>query len=122
MSGTAPGARRAVTLEALHAIRAGKGLEALRLTASGRGFVFGALGAFRVRGSLDTVVLCHAPRDRLRVFFVGLHGLSWATLRLPPVVASSPPVVRELSAPVLPALAPLPELAVRLTVRPPEPP
>ncbi len=120
MSGREPRAAR-LSLTPVHLVRAGEGLDAVRVQARGFGFVVGSFGVLRVRGALDTVVFRRFRSGRAFALFLGA-GLGWASVRLAPAGRASVPAVEQLSAPALPPALSLPRLDVRLTVRPPEPP
>lgn len=122
MSGTALTGQRRVTLTPVHLVRAGVGRDAVRVEARGVGLIFGSLGLLRVRGSLDVVLLRRLRSNRCRALFIGLHGVAWASVRLPPAGRTSVPAVGDLHAPELPPAPALPALDVNLTVNPPEPP
>ena len=122
MSGTAPKAQRLVKLTPAHLFRVGAGLDAVRVQARGFGFILGSFGLLRVRGSIDSVVFRRFRSDRCRALFIGLNGVSWASVRLAPATRTFVPDPGEPRLPALPSLAPLPSLDVQLTVRAPEPP
>lgn len=111
---------RRLTLRPLHLVRAGPGLDAVRIEARGFGFVLGSLGLLRVRGSLEKNVLRRFPSGRCRALFLGLHGLAWASVALAPAGELAVPRVGALGAPEVPGAPSLPDLAVDLSVTPPE--
>ena len=120
MSGTAL-SRKRVTITPAHLIRAGAGLDAVRLEARGFGFVIGSLGLLRVRGTLDTWLLRRFRSQRCRALFIGLHGIAWASVRLAPEGRALVPTVSDQRTPEPPVVT-LPRLDLHLTVSPPEPP
>lgn len=111
-----------MALTATHLIRIGLGLDIVRVQARGSGFVVGSLGLRRVRGTLDAFAFRRFRGDRCRVLFIGLHGLSWSSLRLPPARRVSVPSVTRLAPPELPLPFLTPSLAVEVSLRVPEPP
>jgi hypothetical protein len=111
-----------VSLTPLHLVRAGDGLDEVRLQARGFGLLLGSAGLRWVRRSLDAVALRRFAKDRCWALFLGLHGVAWASVRLKPAGRASVPAVEQLKAHPLPVAAPLPSFGVNLTLRPPEPP
>lgn len=120
MSGK-PSAQR-VTPTPAHLVHLGSGPHAVRLQARGIGFIIGSLGLLAVRGTLDTQLFRRFSAGRCWVLFLGLHGVAWASIRLPVPGRVTVPVVPALRVPALPSAALLPSLAQHLTVSPPEPP
>ena len=111
-----------VLLAPAHLFRAGPGRDAVRLRARGFGFVVSSMGLFTVRGSVDALILRRFTSPRCRALFLGLHGVSWASIGLPPVGRARVPVVHQLRTPPLPTPLSLPALEVHLTVTPPQAP
>ncbi|MCA2979061.1 MAG: hypothetical protein INH41_02920 [Myxococcaceae bacterium] len=118
MSATPRNAR--VTLTPVHLVRAGSGLEAVRLRARGFGLVIGSFGARLVVGSLDTIVFHRGAARPCRALFLGL-GLGWASARLAPSARLRVPHVERLRAPAPPSPRAGPRVQLRLTVTPPAP-
>lgn len=95
-----------------HLVRAGQGLDALQLHARGYGVLFGASGLHLVWGEFHRVLL-RRFNPRVRVFFLGVHGLTWATIRLadavplnvPSPIAPRLPTVRAALVPRVPTEA-----------------
>lgn len=117
MSGT----QRPLTLAPVHLFRFGAGRDAVVVQARGFGVVIGSPGFLPVWRSLNAVLFRDWPRGRCRALFVGLHGVAWVSLSLPPAARSSVPPV-DARSPELPSLRALPSLRVHLTVTPPAPP
>jgi len=111
-----------VTLTPVHLVRLGSGLDAVRVQARGHGLLLGTFGLLRVRGSVDRCLLRRFRSPRCRALFVGVHGLSWASVPLAPAGVISVPVPGHLSTPDLPCPPSPPDLIVDLCVTPPEPP
>lgn len=121
MSGTAAKSKR-VALTPVHLVRTGEGRDAVRVQARGSGFLVGSVGFLRVRGELDTCLLRRFRSARCRALFVGLHGVAWASVPLPPAGHVEVPEVGTLKPPEAPRALALPDLDVELRVNPPEPP
>ena len=111
-----------LTVTPVHLVRVGSGLDAFRMQARGQGLILGALGFLLVRGSLDGLFFRRLRGDRCRVLFLGLHGVAWVSMLLPPAARTSVPVALPAALPEFPSLQALPSLRVQLTVTPPEPP
>ena len=92
------------------------------MQARGHGLILGALGVLLVRGSLEGLFFRRLRGDRCRVLFLGLHGVAWVSMLLPPAARTSVPVALPAALPEFPSLQALPSLRVQLTVTPPEPP
>ncbi len=107
-------------LTAVHLIRVGTGPAAIRLQARGVGWVFGNFGAALVWRELDQVRLVRAPRAW--ALFIGLHGIRWARVRLPPAGHVAPPHVDVVRAPQPPRVATVQTFEPQLSVQPPTPP
>lgn len=121
MLGTPPKPSR-LTLTPVHLLRVGTGLDGVRVEARGHGLLLGTLGALCVRGTLDRVVLRRLRGKRCRALFLGLHGLSWLSVPLAPAAEVFVPVPKAVSTPTLPPPLSTPDLAVDVTLSPPEPP
>lgn len=80
----------------------------------------GNVGLLFVRGSADEVRLVRARRAW--ALFVGLTGIRWASLRLPPAGRASPPDVGPARPPPPPRVAPVQSFEPQLSVSPPIPP
>ena len=112
-----------MTLTAAHRVRVGEGLDAVRLEARGFGLLIGTFGLRWVSGSLDVLVWRRfGARRRCRALFLGLHGLAWSSVQLAPIGRAAVPEARPPQLPALPAAPRFPDLAVRLTVTPPDVP
>ena len=111
-----------LTLTPAHLVRVGTGPDAIRVQARGYGLLLGSLGLRLVRRSLDGLFYRRLRGDRCRVLFLGLHGVAWVSLPLPPAARTSVPVALPAALPEFPTLQALPSLRVELTVIPPEPP
>ncbi len=111
-----------LTVTPVHLVRVGSGLDAFRMQARGHGLILGALGVLLVRGSLEGLFFRRLRGDRCRVLFLGLHGVAWVSMLLPPAARTSVPVALPAALPEFPSLQALPSLRVQLTVTPPEPP
>ena len=114
--------RRRLTLTPAHLVRVDAGLEALEVHARGYGLLFSSLGFFRVWRSLDALRFRRVRGGRARALFLGLHGVAWVSISLPPGARTSAPVVKAVRSPELPSLQALPSLRVQLTVTSPAPP
>jgi hypothetical protein len=108
-----------VQLTPVHLVRAGSGLDAVRLRARGIGLVFGTFGARWVRGEIDAVIVRRFPGARCRAVFVGL-GVGWASVRLGPVARLDVPQVAQVEPPRVVEGSPMPDVSLHLTVTPPE--
>jgi hypothetical protein len=111
-----------LTLAAAHALRAGPGLDAVRVRARGHGLLFGPGGVRLVWGAFEGVVLRRFPGSRARAVFVGLEGLARAAAPLPPQGRASRPAAPWLEPPPAPPPPRVPPLAVPFTPLPPEVP
>lgn len=114
--------RGALSLTPVHLVRAGEGLDAVRVQARGPGVILGTLGLLRVGRGLDAVVLRRFRGDRCRALYLGLFGVAWVSVSLPPRAHVAVPPVPPAEPPRPPAVVSVPDLAVRLTVNPPVPP
>lgn len=106
----------------MHLVRAGDGVDAVRVTARGPGFIVGTFGIMRVGRVLDAIVLRRFRTDRCRALLLGLSGVAWVSIALAPRGQLDVPLAVPAEPPRPPAVEPVPELAVRLTVNPPVPP
>jgi hypothetical protein len=113
---------RALSLTPVHLVRAGDGLDAVRVRARGPGVILGTFGVLRVGRVLDAIVLRRFRTDRCRALLLGLSGVAWVSIALAPRGQLDVPPAMPAEPPRAPAVEPVPELAVRLTVNPPVPP
>jgi len=114
--------RPALSLTPVHLVRAGDGLDAVRVTARGPGFILGTFGFMLVGPVLDAIVLRRFRTDRCRALLLGFSGVAWVSIALAPRGQLDVPHAMPAEPPRAPAVEPVPELAVRLTVNPPVPP
>ena len=114
--------RHALSLTPVHLVRAGEGLDAVRVTARGPGFILGTFGLMLVGRGLDAIVLRRFRTERCRALLLGFAGVAWVSIALPPRLHVDVPKATPAEPPRPPAVEPVPELAVRLTVTPPVPP
>jgi len=105
-----------------HALRAGPGLDAVRVRAVGHGLLLGPAGVRLVWGTLERVVLRRFPTASARALFVGLEGVARASAPLPPLGRATRPAAPWLEAPPAPPPPEVPALAVAFTAHPPEVP